>query len=94
MEGGLTSAPAHGRIEAMDNLRFHVRYQALIRQDVAPPLLCSCGANLYIHVHWKTDEVDYECWACDRTVVLGLSTLKQMDAYIKEHDGASRLQRN
>ena len=76
----------------MYDLRFHVRYQSLIRQDLAPPLLCPCGAQLFIKV--AGDVVDYECWSCDRTVVLGLATLKSMDAYVKENNERSGIQGN
>lgn len=74
----------------MRDVKFHVTYQSLVRQDKAPRLLCPCGAGLFIKVNG--DDVDYECWSCNRTVVLGLAALKSMDAYVKEEDARNRLQ--
>lgn len=73
----------------MRDMKFHVSYQGMVRQDLAPALLCPCGGNLYIKV--DGDAVDYECWSCDRTVVLGLAALKSMDAYVKEYNAGNRL---
>lgn len=73
----------------MDSVKFHVTYQRLVRQGIAPPLLCPCGAQLFIKI--TGDAVDYECWSDDRTVILGLAALKSMDAYIKEDRERSRV---
>lgn len=73
----------------MYDVKFHVAYQRLVREDVAPPLLCPCEAQLFISV--TGDEVDYECWSCDRTMILGLSTLKSMEAYIEENSAKNRV---
>lgn len=73
----------------MDDVKFHVAYQRLVRQDQAPALMCPCGAQLFISV--SGDNVDYECWTCDRTVILGLAALKSMDAYVKEDRERSRV---
>lgn len=75
----------------MFDVKFHVAYQRLIREGTAPVLLCpSCdGAQLFITV--TGDDVDYECWVCDRTVILGLAALKSMEAYVEEDNARSRL---
>ena len=73
----------------MFDVKFHVAYQRLVREDRAPVLLCPCGGQLYISV--DGDAVDYECWTCDRTVILGLAALKSMEAYVEEDREGSRL---
>lgn len=73
----------------MFDVKFHIAYQRLVREDRAPVLLCPCGAQLFISV--SGDDVDYECWSCNRTCILGLAALKSMDAYVKENLDGSKL---
>lgn len=73
----------------MYDVAWHVAYQRLIRENRAPALICPCEAQLFIKV--TGDDVDYECWACGKTIILGLATIKSMNAYIKEDDERSRV---